>query len=142
MCHAKIGESDLIAIETVLKTFHAACDFFYTSGVHKHYVHLIQEFGAPNGICSSITESHHITAVKQPWQRSNHYKPLGQILLTNQWLDKLAAACMNFIAQGMLPEKQITTLSTGIIDEDGAVDGDCHRCFERRLLYGYDYGSK
>ena len=131
----EIGESDLVAIETALKTFHAARDFFRTSGVRKgfnlprqhsmvHYVHLIQEFGAPNGICSSITESRHITAVKRPWRRSNHYEPLGQILLTNQRLDKLAAARVNFIARGMLPEEQITTPSTGIIDEDGAVDGD------------------
>ncbi|KAF8469365.1 hypothetical protein DFH94DRAFT_795797 [Russula ochroleuca] len=36
-----------------------------------HYHSLIQQFGAPNGLCSSITESRHITAVKQPWHCSN-----------------------------------------------------------------------
>jgi hypothetical protein len=141
VCCSEIGKSDLIAIEKALNTFHTARDFFCTSGVHTkgfnlprqhsmvHYVHLIQEFRVPNGLCSSITESCHITAVKQPWQRSNHYEPLGQILLTNQQLDKLAAARVNFIARGMLPEEQITTLSTRPInnnneDVDGAIDGE------------------
>ena len=59
-------------------------------------------FGAPNGLCSSITESKHIKAVKQPWRRSSHYEALGQMLLTNQHLDKLAAAHVNFTHCGML----------------------------------------
>ena len=44
-----------------------------------HYQHLIEEFGAPNGLCSSITESRHITAVKRPWYQSNYYEALGQM---------------------------------------------------------------
>jgi hypothetical protein len=36
-----------------------------------HYVRLIMMFGSPNGLCSSITESKHIKAVKEPWRRSN-----------------------------------------------------------------------
>lgn len=68
-----------------------------------HYPRLIQDFGAPGGVCSSITESRHITAVKKPWRRSNHYEALGQILLTNQRLDKLAAARADFVDRGMLP---------------------------------------
>jgi hypothetical protein len=32
-----------------------------------HYLMLIRLFGLPNGLCSSITESKHIKAVKQPW---------------------------------------------------------------------------
>ncbi|KAJ6575917.1 hypothetical protein B0H10DRAFT_1831888, partial [Mycena sp. CBHHK59/15] len=35
---------------------------------------LLNLFGAPNGLCSSITESKHITAVKEPWQRSSRYE--------------------------------------------------------------------
>ena len=92
-----------------------------------HYVHLIQEFGAPNGLCSSITESHHITAVKKPWCCSNHYEPLGQILLTNQRFDKLAVACAHFIAHGMLPEEQMTATTPKPVRnerDDGAIDGD------------------
>jgi hypothetical protein len=63
----------------------------------------MKEFGAPGGVCSSITESRHITAVKKPWRRSNRYEALGQILLMNQRLDKLAAARVDFIDRGMLP---------------------------------------
>ena len=135
---SEIGESDLIAIETALKKFHTARDFFRTAGIRTkgfnlprqhsmmHYIRLIQEFGAPNGLCSSITESRHITAVKRPWRRSNHYEPLGQILLTNQRLDKLAAARVNFVARGMLTEEQKTAPSRPTNDnyEDGAIDGE------------------
>ena len=67
-----------------------------------HYRHLIQVFGAPNGLCSSITESKHVKAVKEPWRRSNHFNALGQMLLTNQRLDKLAAARVDFENRGML----------------------------------------
>lgn len=55
------------------------------------------------GLTSSITESRHITAVKKPWRRSNRYEALGQMLITNQRLDKFTAARNNFIARGMLP---------------------------------------
>lgn len=67
-----------------------------------HYPRHIREFGAPNGLCSSITESKHIKAVKEPWRRSNRFHALGQMLLTNQRLDKLAAARVDFEARGML----------------------------------------
>jgi hypothetical protein len=65
---------------------------------------LIHLFGAPNGLCSSITESKHIKAVKQPWQQSNRYHALLQMLVMNQWLDKLAAAQADFKEWGMLNE--------------------------------------
>ncbi|MGZ7276387.1 hypothetical protein ACXWP9_09575, partial [Streptococcus pyogenes] len=45
-----------------------------------HYPDLICLFGAPNGLCSSITESKHIKAVKQPYRRSNRNNALGQML--------------------------------------------------------------
>jgi hypothetical protein len=67
-----------------------------------HYSQLICLFGAPNGLCSSITESKHIKAVKEPWHRSNRYKALGQMLLTNQRLDKLASAHVDYMRRGML----------------------------------------
>ncbi|KAJ3516412.1 hypothetical protein NMY22_g14214 [Coprinellus aureogranulatus] len=56
-----------------------------------HYRLLIQLFGAPNGLCSSITESKHITAVKDAYRRSSRNQPLGEMLLINQRIDKLAA---------------------------------------------------
>ncbi|KAF8872520.1 hypothetical protein CPB84DRAFT_1854424 [Gymnopilus junonius] len=67
-----------------------------------HYRRSIELFGAPNGVCSSITENKHIKAVKRPYRRSNRNKPLGQMLVTNQRLDKLAAARVDFEARGML----------------------------------------
>lgn len=68
----------------------------------QHWIKLIRAFGAPNGLCSSITESKHIKAIKEPWRRSNRFKALGQILLTNQRLDKLAASRVDFTSRGML----------------------------------------
>jgi hypothetical protein len=67
-----------------------------------HYHSLIRKFGAPNGLCTSITESKHIRAVKEPWRRSNHNEALGQMLVTNQRLDQLAAARTDFENRGML----------------------------------------
>jgi hypothetical protein len=54
-----------------------------------HYQHMIEDFGTHGGLCSSITESHHITAVRRPWCQSNRYRALGQMLLTNQHLNNL-----------------------------------------------------
>jgi hypothetical protein len=69
-----------------------------------HYSTLIRLFGAPNGLCSSITESKHIKAVKEPWRRSNRYQALFQMLVTNQRLDKLAAARADFQTRDMLTD--------------------------------------
>ncbi|KAF7288734.1 C2H2-type domain-containing protein [Mycena indigotica] len=84
-----------------------------------HYVRDIKQFGAPYGVCSSITESRHITAVKKPWRRSSRFEALGQMLLTNQRLDKLAAARADFEERGML-RPQYPTLPDKIISEDDA----------------------
>jgi hypothetical protein len=68
-----------------------------------HYVASIREFGSPNGLCSSITESKHIDAVKKPWRRSgrNGYA-LKSILDINTRLRKLTAARVEFGRRGML----------------------------------------
>lgn len=108
-----ITEKSLIEIQDALTRFHTYREVFRTTGVvstfslprqHSmtHYVYLIRLFGAPNGLCSSITESKHIKAVKEPWRRSSRYKALGQMLLTNQRLDKLAASRVDFRIRGML----------------------------------------
>lgn len=111
----EITESALAELQTALKRFHEYRQVFQTLGVRAdgfslpcqhsliHYLHHIMEFGAPNGLCSSITESRHITAVKKPWRRSSRYNALGQMLTTNQRLDKLAAARTDFWSRGMLP---------------------------------------
>ena len=104
----------LTALEDALKRFHHHREIFRTSGIRtngfnlprqhslNHYIKLTRAFGAPNGLCSSITESKHIKAVKEPWRRSSHFEALSQMLLTNQRLDKLAAARADFATRGML----------------------------------------
>ncbi|KAG2757557.1 hypothetical protein P692DRAFT_201835899 [Suillus brevipes Sb2] len=108
-----LTEDDLVKLQDALDRFHQYREIFKTTGVvstfslprqHSlcHYILLIQLFGAPNGLCSSITESKHIKAVKEPWRRSSRFNALGQMLLTNQRLNKLAAAHVDFEAHGML----------------------------------------
>ncbi len=93
--------------------FYANREIIVTSGVREefllprqhsltHYSHLIRLFGSPNGISSSITESQHIRAVKEPWRRSNRHEALGQMLVTNQRRDQLTAARSDFAKRGML----------------------------------------
>ncbi|KAI9463519.1 hypothetical protein BJY52DRAFT_1202845 [Lactarius psammicola] len=74
-----------------------------------HYNKLICAYGAPNGLCSSITESKHIKAVKEPWWHSNHYDALSQMLLTNQCLDVLVASCVDFANRGMLKSTPLSS---------------------------------
>ncbi|KAF8876080.1 hypothetical protein BD779DRAFT_1804434 [Infundibulicybe gibba] len=109
-----INETTLTEMDAALARFHHERLIFEEAGVRlngfslprqhslKHYPLLIRMYGAPNGLCSSITESKHIKAVKEPWRRSNRFEPLGQMLTVNQRLDKLAAATVNFSARGML----------------------------------------
>jgi hypothetical protein len=108
-----LTEKSLEEIQDALARFHQYREIFKTTGTvttfslprqHSmvHYVHCIRLFGAPNGLCSSITESKHIKAVKEPWRRSSRYNALGQMLLTNQRLDKLTASRVDFRTRGML----------------------------------------
>ena len=108
-----ITEDDLSQLQDALTRFHEYREVFITTGVRDnfslprqhsmvHYHSLIQQFGAPNGLCSSITESKHIRAVKEPWRRSNRNEALGQMLVTNQRLDQLMAARTSFANRGML----------------------------------------
>jgi hypothetical protein len=100
-------------MDAAIASFHHECEIFRDTGVcddfslpHQHSLHhyryMIQQFGAPNGLCSSITESKHIKAIKEPWHRSSCNEPLGQMLLTNQWLDKLVATRVDFASCRML----------------------------------------
>ncbi|KAL1740672.1 hypothetical protein HDZ31DRAFT_47033 [Schizophyllum fasciatum] len=68
----------------------------------KHYVRSIRLFGSPNGLCSSITESKHIKAVKEPWRRSSRFNALSQMLTINVRLDKMHAAHLAFERRGMM----------------------------------------
>ncbi|KIJ57542.1 hypothetical protein HYDPIDRAFT_53904, partial [Hydnomerulius pinastri MD-312] len=109
---SSLDEGDIKAMKNALGRFEEHRSIFEETGVRpngisiprihslKHYETLVQEFGAPNGLCSSITESKHIRAVKKPWRCSNHYNALGQMLLTNQRLDKLAHFQADHAAEG------------------------------------------
>ncbi|TDL13110.1 hypothetical protein BD410DRAFT_847352 [Rickenella mellea] len=112
-----LTENDLVQLDDAQERFLQYREIFRTSGVRPdgfnrlprqhsvwHYPKSIRMFGAPNGLCSSITESKHIKAVKEPWRRSNRYDALGQMLLTNQRLDKLAACRVDFTIRGMLSQ--------------------------------------
>ena len=150
-CHlvrrSVLDDGDLEAIYTAVADFHryrVAFNEIHPDGYslprqHSlvHYRFLIQEFGAPNGLCSSITESKHIKAVKEPWRRSSRFEALGQMLVTNQRLDKLAAARVNFQTRGMLnssifyqPDPQPPLAiqppddANNDDDDEGAVDGN------------------
>ncbi|KAF8267076.1 hypothetical protein EI94DRAFT_1771946 [Lactarius quietus] len=68
-----------------------------------HYHQQVEDFGAPGGLCSSITESCHSSLVKGTYGHSNCHKPMGQMLLINQFLDKLTAMQADFAERGMIP---------------------------------------
>jgi hypothetical protein len=69
-----------------------------------HYTRSIFLYGSPNGLCSSITESKHIDAVKKPWRRSRRWQALLAMLLTNVRMSKISAARTEFGRKGMLTE--------------------------------------
>ncbi|KAJ7917317.1 hypothetical protein B0H13DRAFT_2443415 [Mycena leptocephala] len=110
-----LDEESLAEVDAALARYHHERTVFEQEGVcpsgfslprqHSlvHYRYLTQEFGAPNGLCSSITESKHIKAVKEPWRCSSRYQALGQMLTINQRLDKLAASRVDFVDRGMVP---------------------------------------
>ncbi|KAG1906308.1 uncharacterized protein F5891DRAFT_1182556 [Suillus fuscotomentosus] len=90
--HNIITEDTLVEIEDALSRFHHYRNIFRTTGV-------VPTFSLPR---QHSLKHYHIKAVKEPWRRSSHYNALGQILVTNQWLDKLSAARADFTRQGML----------------------------------------
>lgn len=130
---ADLDEDSLQIFENSVANFHQLREIFRATGVRPkgfslprqhslvHYAELAREFGAPGGICSSITESRHITAVKRPWRRSNRYEALGQMLMTNQRLDKLAAARVDYVRRRMMVASHnapITVKLPGADDDD------------------------
>jgi hypothetical protein len=113
--HDVITEPLLAQLKDALKRFHHYRQAFDEINVDPgasfprqhsliHYADSIRLFGAPNGLCSSITEAKHIKAVKEPWRRTNRYQPLNQMLYINQRLDKLYAMRVDFTNRGMLEE--------------------------------------
>ncbi|KAH9952562.1 hypothetical protein BGW80DRAFT_1440399 [Lactifluus volemus] len=103
--------------EDSLKTFDTSFSNFSLPHQHvlMYYHSLIQDFGVPAGLCSSITESRHITAVKKPWQCSNWYDTLEQMLKVNECLDKLSATRSDFVAHGMMPDGHCPPAGTSFL---------------------------
>jgi hypothetical protein len=96
-----------------VEEFHLLRNIFIKAGVRdsislprqhalKHFYRAIQLFGSPNGLCSSITESKHIKAVKEPWRRSSQYQALIQMLRTIVRMEKIMALRRVFSDRGML----------------------------------------
>ncbi|KAF7366229.1 C2H2-type domain-containing protein [Mycena venus] len=137
---ADFYEDTLDSVDAAVRKFHAHREIFKVLGVRTdtpggstafslprqhsmvHYRYGIEEFGAPGGVCSSITESRHITAVKKPWRRSSRYEALSQMLQTNQRLDKLAAARADFVERGMLPSTFVAPVAEPDDDDGGPTD--------------------
>ncbi|PBK80946.1 hypothetical protein ARMGADRAFT_1146782 [Armillaria gallica] len=134
--HANFDEDTLDQVDAAVSRFHHYRRIFVTTGVRDtislprqhslvHYRNHIINFSTPNGLCSSITESRHITAVKKPWRRSNQYNALSQMLLTNQRLDKLTALWAELASHGLvapnhppLPDPfDIESEDVGAVDE-------------------------
>ncbi|KAG1888701.1 hypothetical protein F4604DRAFT_1877237 [Suillus subluteus] len=86
-----ITESTLAEIQDALSRYHQHRTIFVESGA-------ITTFSLPR----QHSLSKHIKAVKEPWRRSSKYNALGQMLVTNQRLDKLAAARVDFTNRRML----------------------------------------
>ncbi|KAL6298938.1 hypothetical protein BKA93DRAFT_753777 [Sparassis latifolia] len=135
MRRTDFDEDTLTMVQNCIQRFHCHREIFRSCGVHQdfslprqhsiiHYPEHIREFGAPNGLCSSITESRHITAVKKPWRRSSRYNALGQMLLTNQCLDKLAALRTHFVERGMIAPTRLPPPAPFDNDEEEAAPID------------------
>jgi hypothetical protein len=141
-----IDEDSLAAIQDALARFHEHREIFRELGVQPdgfslprqhslvHYPFLITQFGAPNGLCSSITESKHIKAIKRPYRRSSRNQPLGQILVTNQRLDKLAAARVDFNSRGMLYGPSVIGLLLDLVHSRYPLDNNPTPPFSRENI--------
>jgi hypothetical protein len=121
--------------ETLLDQFHELRSCFIDAGVRTsislprqhallHYITSIPLFGSPNGLCSSITESKHIKAVKEPWRRSSRFRALSQMLCTIVRLEKLTALRQRFLHQGMLTGSTAGYISRTFKKVDDFYDDD------------------
>ncbi|KAF7966643.1 hypothetical protein HWV62_37567 [Athelia sp. TMB] len=132
-----IDTNNINHLNAALDRFHQYREIFIMVGVRAdfnlprqhslmHFAALMRAFGAPNGLCSSITESKHIKAVKEPWRRSNCYQATIQMMTTNTHLDKLVAMRADFVRRGMLPATVKPPDAATDEEEDAdAVAGPC-----------------
>ncbi|KAF9545513.1 hypothetical protein CPC08DRAFT_730082 [Agrocybe pediades] len=108
-----ISNTALRNAEALLQKFLELREVFIEEGVRAsislprqhaliHYLTSIPLFGSPNGLCSSITESKHIKAVKEPWRRSNRFEALDQMLRAIIRSEKLATLRQRLLRDGFL----------------------------------------
>ncbi|KAH9039755.1 hypothetical protein EDB84DRAFT_1587671 [Lactarius hengduanensis] len=108
-----INSPSLEHLRDCVKTFHRLRAIFVETGARislslpcqhalEHFYNAIHLFGSPNGLCSSITESKHIRAVKEPWRRSSRYLALTQMLRTLLHMDKISVLRQRLQDSGML----------------------------------------
>ncbi|THU98715.1 hypothetical protein K435DRAFT_856353 [Dendrothele bispora CBS 962.96] len=105
-------------LKALMKIYLAAIKGYVPSDVNSHilmqywrtfkstgrslFTSVIRLFGAPNGLCLSITESKHIKSVKETWRRASHTDPLSQMLSIITCLDQMTTLQQKFNQQGML----------------------------------------
>lgn len=127
-----ITSFDLKAFETHLTRFQDLRKIFIETGVRTsislprqhalfHYISKVELFGSPNGTCSSITESRHIKAVKEPWRCSSRFDALPQMTKTIQRVDKLTALRRIFDNRRMLDGKLSHYISAAINGHEPAI---------------------
>ncbi|KAI6010848.1 hypothetical protein F5J12DRAFT_904943 [Pisolithus orientalis] len=115
----------------------------------KHYPYLICQFSMLNGLCSLITETKHIKAVKWPYWCTNCFQALRLMLVINQRLDKFAVACADFEKCGMLRGtclshdcKDSADEPTASFEEDPGDMDDSPMSVEAHVLLAHTYSTE
>lgn len=123
-----IDDDGINAIDCALERFHRFREVIRDEGLRTdfnlprqhsmlHYIESIKEFGAPNGLCTSITESRHIEDVKKRWRQSNKCNALKQMLKAIVRLGKLAAARVDYQERGMFEQDEDSELQNEVQDD-------------------------
>lgn len=113
-----IDEDVLDAIDGCIERFHRYRECFKAMNVlgkrgfnlprqHSlvHYRSLIQQFGAPNGLSTSIMESKHKESVKNVWRRSNRYNATEQMAKMVERTEKMKAQRVQYERAKMITAK-------------------------------------
>jgi hypothetical protein len=131
----QILESDLDELDDALIRFHQYRQIFITEGVWEdfqvprqhamaHYLYLIEQFGAPNGLCTSITEHAHIAAIKEPWRRTNKHEPIAQMIKIHNQLSLLDAFRLKLESHGLLQTSLWAEIGQDFIHGTNVNSGD------------------
>ncbi|KAF8256834.1 hypothetical protein EI94DRAFT_1774813 [Lactarius quietus] len=128
-----LDEDTLDQINQAVTHFHEEREIFKECRVREDFSLPHQHSITPNGVCSSITKFKYKESIKGPFCCSSHNEPIGEMLLTNQHLDKLAAARVDFTACRML--KGLLLTSGCILTWDSPRLSKYHRRSRRFLEY-------